>query len=75
MARTDNTMPWRLLQQDRPYLPWTRILNTRSDWRPFKAGLRSAYWRSQRRRVHMDIGADVEPAPSRPRSSLDWKLW
>lgn len=80
MSRTDNHTPWRILEEQRPELPWYRILNMRmNSW-----GRRETrrYWHSERNRVRITLRRgdwgylpDDDPAPTRTRHGIRWEMW
>lgn len=80
MSRTDKTMPWRILEEERPEYPWFKILNSRMNaW-----GRREIrrYWHSERNRVRTALRqgdyqgyfAEDDPAPSRTRHGVRWEM-
>ena len=75
MSRTDNTLPWQMREEDRPSLPWTRILNTESRVRPFKSRLRRSFWKRERQDARIALARQEQPEPSRTRNSMEWDLW
>lgn len=80
MARTDNTLPYELRQQDAPYLPWTKILNQqarrpRGKGMTFKKRLRRARTHSERQYVRNVLANGGQPGNAYDRSSVKWDIW
>lgn len=86
MSRTDNTMPWRLKEEDAPHLNWKRVINQQMvndpQWRGWLRRETRRWWHAERRRVRNDLRPhvydphwDTAPAPTRTRSSIRWDLW
>lgn len=83
MSRTDNTMPWRLRKEDRPDLPWNRILNT--ELNSFGRREMRRWWHEDRFRTKRAL-QDArqrpsilwnrdQPVPTRTRHSVRWDMW
>jgi hypothetical protein len=64
MSRTDNDIPWKLLQEDRPWLPWARILNTRSKYRRAKQRMLRKFWHGERHCARLAL-RNGDEAPKR----------
>lgn len=80
MARTDNTRPDRIRQDEAPELPWTRILNqqgrrSQGHGQPFKARLRRARTHSERRHVKNVLASGGQTDNTYDRSSVKWDMW
>lgn len=83
MSRTDNTMPWRIREEDLPDLPWHRILN--EEINAFGRREMRRWWHAERfkakralqeaRQRRSIIWNRDQPAPTRTRHSVRYDMY
>ena len=73
MSRSDNTLPWRLREEDRPDLPWSRILNT--EIHGYGRREMRRWQHAERFKAKLALRGGEQPAPTRTRHSVRWDMW
>jgi hypothetical protein len=74
MSRTDNTMPWRIQEEDATY-PWGHYPPPLGGAYAGVGKRLRKWWRAERRKVNMTLHKGVEPEPTRPRNFCRWDYW
>lgn len=74
MSRTDNTMPYKIQEEDARYSRKRYPDHIGGIYKGINKYLRK-WWRADRRQVHVDLHMGREPEPTRPRNFCKWDYW